>query len=118
MTTHYASGRAFEYRVRDELRGDGYFVVRSAGSKGIVDIVAIRPGQILLVQCKNSGVLPPQEWNELYRLGLTIGAMPIMARKAILRGEGVHLFELLAEKDSSTRVQPMKRFYTDEITPL
>lgn len=41
----YHKGRAFEYRVRDRLTEDGWFVVRSAGSKGVADLVAIRPSE-------------------------------------------------------------------------
>ena len=37
----YAAGRRLEYRARDELIAQGYTVVRSAGSKGPIDLVAI-----------------------------------------------------------------------------
>ncbi len=50
--SRYASGRAFEYRVRDELRARGYLVIRAAGSKGVCDLVALANGSVLLVQCK------------------------------------------------------------------
>jgi len=38
----YTRGRNFEYLIMDLLRKRGYFCVRSAGSKGPVDIVAIK----------------------------------------------------------------------------
>lgn len=34
-------GRAKEHKVRDLLRAEGYFVMRSAGSFGPVDLIAI-----------------------------------------------------------------------------
>lgn len=40
--TRYASGRRAEWRARDWLRRRGYTVIRSAGSKGLVDLVGWR----------------------------------------------------------------------------
>ena len=39
--SRYTTGRRLEYRARDALRAQGYTVVRSAGSKGPIDLVAI-----------------------------------------------------------------------------
>lgn len=39
---NYVSGRNFEYKVRDYLVSKGYLVIRSAGSKGVADLVAIK----------------------------------------------------------------------------
>ena len=50
--THYASGRAVEWKARDELTRAGYTVIRSAGSKGPVDLVAFDGKGVLLVQVK------------------------------------------------------------------
>jgi len=70
--THYARGAAFERRVRKELEEDGWFVVRSAGSKGVVDLVALREkGNVLrvrLVSCKLNGYVPPAEREQLRKL--------------------------------------------------
>src|SRR5690606_18497279 len=58
--TRYAGGADFEREVRAALVADGYeLVVRSAGSKTKVDLVAIKAGQVLIVQCKRNGVCPP-----------------------------------------------------------
>ena len=60
--TRYAGGADFEREVRAALVADGYeLVVRSAGSKTKVDLVAIKAGQVLIVQCKRNGVCPPAE---------------------------------------------------------
>ena len=48
----YAKGRRFEYRVKEWLEERGFYVVRSAGSKGIADLVALKDNQTFLVQCK------------------------------------------------------------------
>lgn len=53
---NYLAGRRFEYRVRNYFRKQRYTVLRTAGSKGPVDLIAIpEEGKdpILFVQCKN-----------------------------------------------------------------
>lgn len=52
----YARGRQFEYRVRNFLRALGWVVFRSAGSHTCVDLTALKPGYVLLVQCKASNL--------------------------------------------------------------
>jgi len=51
---HYAVGRRLEYLARDELRRQGYAVIRSAGSKGAIDLCAIRGDGIILIQVKKA----------------------------------------------------------------
>lgn len=52
--SNYVKGRAFEYAVRKSLQEEGYEVMRTAGSHGHFDLIAIKPSQpvIELVQCK------------------------------------------------------------------
>lgn len=52
MVTPYQKGARFERRVKKELEKSGWFVVRSAGSKSPVDLVAIKNGNCVLYQCK------------------------------------------------------------------
>lgn len=80
MATNYERGRAFEYRVRDQLYAMGaLIVVRAAGSKTKADLVAIFPAlhsymewppepEVWLVQCKRDGNLPAAEREELTRI--------------------------------------------------
>lgn len=50
---NYLRGRRFEWRVRDQLRKMGWTVLRTAGSKGPVDLVAVKAGSpVAFVQCK------------------------------------------------------------------
>jgi len=104
----YRLGRSFEYRTRDHLRGLGYFVLRSPASKSPIDLVAIRPGRVLLVQCKRNGALAPGEWNELFDLAETCGAVPILAGAPMGRGVSYHL--LTGRKDGARRAQPCESF--------
>lgn len=57
MTTPYQRGYQFELRVRKHLEDKGWFVIRAAGSRSAVDLVALRQGQVLLVQCRRDGRL-------------------------------------------------------------
>lgn len=111
MSNGYRLGVALEHRVKQLLERDGYFVVRAAASKGLVDLAAMKPRQLLLVQCKRSGSLPPAEWNELFDLAARLGAVPLMARRG---PRGTQLHRLTARKDGSRRRQPMEPFTTDE----
>jgi Holliday junction resolvase-like predicted endonuclease len=68
----YRRGRAYEYKVKKQLEREGWTVLRTAGSHGLFDLIAINPpghsivrmapdaigvrmrneGDIKLIQCK------------------------------------------------------------------
>jgi len=78
--TNYRGGADFEREVRSALAKDGYIlIIRSAGSKTKVDLVAFKPDQVLFIQCKRNGVCPPAERAALLRFA------------ALLPGVGVPL---------------------------
>jgi Holliday junction resolvase len=79
MTTNYNRGRAFEWKVRDDLRASGYEVFRSAGSRSPVDLAALTKGHTLLVQCKRDGVISPLERVSLAALAQRVGAKAVVA---------------------------------------
>ncbi len=66
--TNYERGQASEYAARQRLLDDGYHtVLRMAGSKGPVDLVAIGDVHILFVQVKRMAELRSYE-HELEQL--------------------------------------------------
>ena len=77
--TNYANGYAFERTVAGDLSDDGYLVIRSGGSHGAADLVALKTGQVLLVQCKTSGTISPADWNELLSTAVRVGAVALLA---------------------------------------
>lgn len=79
MSTPYQTGKQFEYMVRDALIDDGYETVRSAGSKTKIDLIAMKPGQLLFVQCKINGLCAPAERTKLLSLARMVGALPLVA---------------------------------------
>jgi len=87
----YARGRRFEYRTRDYLRKLGWFVIRQSKSS-FPDLVALRDGSILLVECKVDGYIPSSERRHIVRL-----ARKQVRGRAILafrRGQKLLLAEL------------------------
>lgn len=102
----YRLGRAFEYRARDRLKAAGYFVLRSPASKSPIDLLAIKPGVVLMIQCKRSAALPVGEWNALYDLAISTGAVPLLAFMPLSRG--IEFARLIDRKDGSKKRQPLE----------
>lgn len=67
MNKNYQSGRNFEYKTKRIWEEKGYLCLRSAGSHGPFDVVAIpidRPERpVVLIQCKR--VKTRAEWERL-----------------------------------------------------
>ncbi|MCZ7434780.1 restriction endonuclease [Micromonospora sp. WMMC241] len=114
--SHYQAGTRFEHKIRDDLRDNGYEVMRAAGSKGAskVDLVALKPGQLLFIQAKRSGTLPPAEWDRVFEVAGWVGAVPLLAANGP-RGRGVVYTRLLGRKVPRARTQPCEPFLLDQI---
>lgn len=51
--TNYERGRALEYKIKAQLEEQGYAVMRSAGSHGPYDLIALdRTGKVRFIQLK------------------------------------------------------------------
>ena len=101
--SNYRRGADFERAVRAHLAENGYEVIRSAGSKTKVDLVAIKTGDLLLIQCKlpNSQV-SSGDWNKLRTLARQCDGRPILAIK--VANSSRPLFqELLADAPDGRR---------------
>ncbi len=57
----YAKGRRIEYRAMEELTEAGYYPIRSAGSKGIFDVIGISSTDFVLIQLKSNRKASPNE---------------------------------------------------------
>jgi Archaeal holliday junction resolvase (hjc) len=81
MPSGYRNGADLERAVKHDLEDNGYsMVMKSGGSKGKVDVIALKPGEVLLVQCKVSGSMSPADRIALRSLAYDLGAVPLMAR--------------------------------------
>jgi len=111
-STHYASGRTFEYRAKNFLQAKGFFVMRAPQSKGPADLIAYNKGRCLLIQCKIGDWHQIDAWNEFYRVCIKHGAEPIYCTK---KEEGRMIFYLITgEKDKSRRAMPMTEIKIEE----
>jgi len=74
----YRNGSELERAAKHALEDDGYYVIKSGGSKGIVDLAAFKPGETLFVQCKLTGYLSPAERVKFLRLAETLRTVPLV----------------------------------------
>jgi len=96
MANKYRQGADFERKVRSHLESMGFFVIRSAGSKTKVDLVALRADNsrpydqraVWFVQCKRSKLPGPAERVALVECAGRVKATPIVAR-SLGRGKGI-----------------------------
>lgn len=82
MHSKYAKGARFENEVKDILTEDGWIATRSAGSHGIIDVLAIKVDVKWFIQCRTSGKLSGDERVELITLAKKHKAVPILAYKS------------------------------------
>jgi len=102
----YNKGRSFEYKVRDKFQSLGYFTIRSAGSKTPVDLIALKKGELLFIQCKNStNWYQVKEWNVFFELAISVDAIPIIALK------GMQLNRIISLKGASKCKNLMKPYF-------
>lgn len=94
--TMYRLGRALEYRVMKEAKDAGYFTLRAPASKGSIDVIAIKPGTVLFIQCKRGGYVGREEWNEVYEVAQSASAIPVIA--SCPTGRGTRYVQMTAPK--------------------
>jgi Holliday junction resolvase len=116
--TAYSRGVYREKKTADHLRSEGYFCVESRGSHGPADVVAMKPGQVLLVQVKSgntdvNGALRDIWWNELYQLARQLGAVPVLADTPSF-GK-LRLRRLAREHEPMSKRWWFAPFHTDEV---
>jgi len=78
--TRYSRGRRFEHEVRKLLERKGYFCVRSAGSRGVFDLLCVRNGIPWGIQCR-LGDVSKREKEKLLETGRKFGIIPCVATK-------------------------------------
>src|SRR3954470_5900812 len=75
----YERGADLERRIVAALTRDGYWCARVAGSRGVADVVAIKPTDVVLVQAKRDGRLGPDDRARLLTTARLAGAIPVLA---------------------------------------
>lgn len=77
----YSQGRDVEYAVIHHLTDNGYTCTRAASSKGAADVIAIKPGQVVLVNVKRTTPPGPTERGDLLHVARMLPnvGVPIVA---------------------------------------
>jgi Holliday junction resolvase len=105
-------GDYFERQTRAALEAVGWFVVRTAGSLGVADLVALQADfRPLLVSCKISGRIDPGEREALITAAEMAGARPIVASRP--RGGWVDIGTLAR---GLTRAEPVDTLHVPRET--
>lgn len=100
-------GDYFERQAKAALEVHGWLVIRSAGSYGVADLVALRADDegrpvALLVSCKISGRIGPAERMALLDAARQTGALPRVA----MRPKGGHVL-IASVVDGTHRLVPL-----------
>lgn len=108
-------GSRFEHATVHHLEETGWpYVTRASHSRGIADVVAIRPDEVLFVECKTNGLLYPEQWNALYHGAIAAGGTPLCAipvdRRRNPGAEPIRYMRLLTPKDGSGARQPWEPY--------
>jgi Holliday junction resolvase len=119
VNNEYRRGDTFEKRVMAELTADGYACWQTRGSKSPADIVAIKPGETLLVQAKSGRTRPSHaEWNALHDLAARVGAVPLVATRHADGPHGAMVTEyvhLIGAHWLHAHEWPSERWYPDRV---
>ena len=66
IVTQYQRGVRFEYKVKKEYEERGCYVIRSAGSHGLFDLVAVDETGVEFIQCKYGCDIKESELQQLH----------------------------------------------------
>jgi len=116
MNSNYRSGYTFELRIAGILQTNGYYVIRAAGSHGIADLVAMKTGETVFVQCKaGQSKIPLPEWNRLYAVASMLGAIPVLVTRDRL---GRVTWTELTGTAAPRETRPGKQWHPDMVGAL
>jgi len=80
--TSYMKGRDAEHRIIQKLAVEGFrFIIRSAASRGPIDVLASNGKEILAIQVKKNGYLNVEEKTRLVQWANVFNAKPMIAKK-------------------------------------
>jgi Holliday junction resolvase len=103
---NYNRGSAFERRIKRELEDAGYYVTKSGGSKGPVDLSVVdRSGHPYFLQCRKDGRLSKEDFAKLDKLGKDFN-IPVILVCKLKRNEPVefeNIYYLGADRTLNTK---------------
>lgn len=117
--TNQRRGYVAECRARSAFEFCGYVVWKSGGSRSPADLIAAKPGQLVLIQVKGGRKPVTHEgWNDLYRIAAWLGAVPLVAdwptHTGVYWGR-MRLIRPVAEHQEGRQTWPATGFVLDEV---
>ena len=92
--SNYDRGSNFERRVKGYLEVKGWYVMRSAGSHGLVDLIALRQGEVWLIQNKIGGMDSKHNKEQLLELAKDNGFRAFL----VSRGDKHNQYRIIFEE--------------------
>ena len=78
--TAYGRGDYYERKCLEAFEAEGYHCWQARGSKGVADVIAVKFGQLVLIQVKGgTKTIAHDGWNGLLALCQLVGAVPVVA---------------------------------------
>jgi Holliday junction resolvase len=112
----YRRGIHLEQRCAEVLRRDGYIVYASRGSKSPSDLVALKTGQVLLIQVKSgTATISGTEWNLLLELARRAGALALVADRTGPAGRVIRWRRITGPHPPHSRTWPCENWTPDEV---
>ncbi|WP_134643008.1 hypothetical protein [Ammonifex thiophilus] len=119
MGRNYRRGYLAELRAKEELERQGYLVLRTAGSKGPFDLVAVRKDGVRLIQvkrCKDGNGIRPGDLRALGEVPVPPG---VTKEFWVWRdGEGFVRREVLSGGDGATALAAAIRGFLENCAVL
>lgn len=75
----YRRGYRFEISVKKYIEHLGAYVIRSAGSHGVFDLIAVKNGSVFGIQCKKDGQLSVHDRKVMLEYYKTHKIIPLLA---------------------------------------
>jgi len=109
-------GTRYEKLTAGYLRRDGYYVMEARGSKGVADLLALKVGQVLMVQVKAGEADLADGWfNDLFGTAVHHGALAVIADYP--KAGRLRLRRIIRPHDFRSQRWPLVTFLTDEAMP-
>lgn len=75
----YEKGRRFENAIANKFKKHGVYVMRSAKSEGVFDLIAVSKGKVYGIQCKYDGRIHKSEVEKIMSVARMHNIIAILA---------------------------------------
>jgi hypothetical protein len=93
--TRYESGAAFERTIKRAFEANGFTCIRSAGSKGKVDLIAFNSNEMFAIQCKRETNRKHSYRDEMFEFGRLVVPDNCSKQLWIKRGKMITVIDVM-----------------------